>query len=397
MRIEKLIYGGAGLAREQGKVALVPFTLPGEEVEIEALADRKDLTQARLKRVLAQAPERIQPGCPHFTICGGCHYQHIGYATQVAWKKDILRETLRRTGKIEPPAEIRTIASEPWGYRNRVQIHFSGRKTGFLEPGSNAVRDVEQCPVASPKVNEVLRAIRKMAGDRRFPAFVKTIELFSNETDVQLNILATEGNQRVARGFFEWAAEQIPGMAGGSIDYPAAGELFRVGHRSFFQVNRFLIDDLAAAALEDSEGETAFDLYAGAGLFSLPLARRFEHVTAVESGAGALEDLKFNARRAGLELCAVRQAVDLFLESESEPPDLVVADPPRAGLGKTVVRELARLRSRQLRIVACDPVTLARDLSGLLGAGYSIRRMVLLDLFPQTFHLETVVHLELAG
>jgi 23S rRNA (uracil1939-C5)-methyltransferase len=169
-----------------------------------------------------------------------------------------------------------------------------------------------------------------------------------------------------------------------------------VSSNSFFQVNRFLIDRLVDAATDGAEGETAIDLYAGVGLLSLPLARRFREVTAVESGAGAVRDLQFNAARAGLEnLHAMPQTAEEHLAQLEKAPDFVVLDPPRTGLGKAVVGRLAELRPRQITIVACDPATLARDLAGLVAAGYRVERMTLVDLFPQTYHLETVVRLRL--
>jgi 23S rRNA (uracil1939-C5)-methyltransferase len=167
-----------------------------------------------------------------------------------------------------------------------------------------------------------------------------------------------------------------------------------VSRHSFFQVNRFLLNRLVEVALEGAEGETALDLYAGVGLFSLALARVFREVTAVESGSGAVRDLEFNAERAGLaNLRAERQTAEEYLQRLERAPDFVLLDPPRAGLGKAVVRRLAELRPRQVTIVSCDPATLARDLAGLTAAGYRVEQMTLVDLFPQTFHLETVVRL----
>jgi 23S rRNA (uracil1939-C5)-methyltransferase len=182
-------------------------------------------------------------------------------------------------------------------------------------------------------------------------------------------------------------------MVVGALDY--RGE-FRVSSNSFFQVNRFLIDRLAEAALDGAEGDSALDLYAGVGLFTLLLARRFQKVTAVESGGGASRDLRFNLDRAGLtQVRSDAATVEAFLEKLKRAPDFVLVDPPRAGLGKQVVERLKVLRPRLLTIVACDPATLARDLASLVAGGYKIQKITLVDLFPQTFHLETVVRLAL--
>jgi 23S rRNA (uracil1939-C5)-methyltransferase len=391
--VEKWVYGGKGLARLQGRALLVPYVLPGETARVRVRRERPGLLEAELVEVLTSAPDRAWPLCPYFQRCGGCHYQHAGYRFQVAHKRNVLIEVLRRIGKIAPPEFVGTVAGEPWEYRNRTQFHLRGSEIGYMEAGSHRLCAVERCAISSPKINEALGALRSMLRERRFPRFLRSIELFTNESEVQLNVL--EAEQPPARSFFEWCAERIPGAAAGSLDYPAAGYLFRVSHGSFFQTNRFLIDRLVDCALEGAEGETAVDLYAGVGLFSLPLARRFRRVTAVESGGSAFRDLEYNATRAGLSVQAVRSSSEQFLEALSEPPDFVLADPPRAGLGKTVVRHLLRLRPARIVIVSCDPATLARDLGTLVGAGYRLEGLTLVDLFPQTYHIESVARLSI--
>ena len=396
VRIEKLVYGGAGLGRQEGQVVLVPFVLPGEEVRAETTRDRGDLLEARATEILEPAPERIVPACEYYARCGGCHYQHAGYEFELAQKAGILKETLARVGRVMPPENIDVAAGPEWGYRNRSQFHLRDGGIGYLEPASHTFVAVERCPISSPRLNEAVAALREMAGDERFPGFLRTIELFTNEDQVQINVLDTAGGRRVGRHFFEWCEERIAGAASGAIDYAAQRETYRDGYRSFFQVNRFLIDKMVDAALAGAEGEWALELYAGVGLFSLPLARRFRRVTAVESGTSAWRDLGFNAERAGLVIEAMRAPADLFLETVDSRPDFVLADPPRAGLGKGVVPELLRLRPPKLAIVSCDPATLARDVSALLAGGYQVDSMTLVDLFPRTYHIESVSHLSLA-
>jgi 23S rRNA (uracil1939-C5)-methyltransferase len=191
----------------------------------------------------------------------------------------------------------------------------------------------------------------------------------------------------VARSFFDWAAERIPGYVDGPITYQG----FRVSYKSFFQVNRFLVDQLVEAALGDATGGQAIDLYAGVGLFSWSMMGRFERVTAVESSAAAIADTMHNVPKAE----AARSSVDEYLSVLADAPDFVLADPPRSGLGKHAVRHLLRLKPKRIHIVACDPATLARDMSQFLAAGYHIEHMILVDLFPQTYHLETIVRLSL--
>ena len=387
MTVEKLVYGGDGLARLDGRVVFAPYVLPGERVRVRPEREKPGLVKAATEAVLEPSAERVAAPCPYFGRCGGCHYQHAGYEYQLAMKRHILVEELRRLGKIEPPAEIAVVAGEPWGYRNRAQLHVENGRLGYREARSHKLCAIGHCPISSPKVNQTLATLAGMLRDSRWPRFVRGIEIFSDEGAVQLNVLETE--RPVARRFFEWCAEKIPGMVEGALDYDGR---FRVSRNSFFQVNRFLLEKLVDTALEGAEGESALDLYAGVGLFALAMAKRFRQVTAVESGSVAVRDLQFNAERAGLGNVAAKvAAAEGFLEKLETAPDWVLLDPPRAGLGKAVVRRLAELKPRAVTIVACDPATLARDLAGLAAAGYGIERMTMVDLFPQTFHLETVV------
>lgn len=387
--VEKLVYGGEGLSRIDGRVVLTPFVLPQERALVETEREKPGLLRTRLVEILSASPRRVIAPCPYFARCGGCDYQHASYELQLSIKRSILEEELRRLGKMEPPAEIATVAAEPWHYRNRAQFHLSGGEIGYLEEGSRRLCPVDRCPISSPRINQILATLREMMREPRWPQFIRSLEVFTNENEVQLNVLET--GRPLARRFFEWCAERIPGLVSGALDYPAQGGLYRVSARSFFQVNRHLIDALVDTALEGAEGETALDLYAGVGLFSIPLARRFRRVAAVESGGGAIRDLRFNAERAGVDLAAMQGNVEEVLQSMDRPPDFLLADPPRAGLGRRVVGRLASWKPPRVIIVACDPATLARDLAGLVAAGYRIERMSLVDLFPQTFHLETVV------
>lgn len=367
LRIEKWVYGGAGLARLDGQVALVPFTLPGETVRARVVSRTRSMLRAAPVEIVAPSPDRVAPECPYFGRCGGCHYQHASYETQLTHKREILRETLQRVGKFEVPGEIEMIAAEPYGYRNRVQLHVDGARVGYLEAGSHRLCPVDHCPIASPRLNQ---ALRENVLGRRFPRRVESIELFTNEAAVQAPM-----------------SETMP------IDYGVGEETYRVGHRSFFQVNRFLVERLVERVTAGAAGHCALDLYAGVGLFSLPLARRFTQVVAVEAGSSAHADLTFNAQQAGLPVLAERAAAEAYLETMTDRPDLIVADPPRAGLGKQAVQQLLRIGAPRLVIVSCDPATLARDLAPLLAAGYRIARLTMVDLFPQTYHIETIVDL----
>jgi 23S rRNA (uracil1939-C5)-methyltransferase len=373
---------------------MAPLALPGELVRIQIESEKPQLIHARVAEVVERSPERVTPRCPHFGRCGGCHYQHTGYEFQVRQKVEILREVLRRMGRMEIEGDIPAVTAEPWAYRNRIQLHFADRRMGFYAAGSHDIEPIQSCDVVSPRLAEAIAKLREMKSSPRWPRFIRSLELFTNETGVQVNVLDS-GTQRVNRGFFEWMAEAMPGALEPALDYPAAGQVFRVSHKSFFQVNRLLVDQLVEVALSGATGETALDLYAGVGLFSLPLSGRFSEVTAVEAGASAAADLAFNVERHGKErqIRTARVRTEDYLASLKERPGFVLADPPRAGLGKSAVTELLRIAPPRIHLVSCDPPTLARDLQALVPAGYRVEGMTMLDLFPQTSHIESVTRL----
>jgi 23S rRNA (uracil1939-C5)-methyltransferase len=369
LTIEKLVYGGAGLARQEGKVVLIPFVLPGEVVRAEIERAKNDLWRGRLIEVLQPSSARVTPACPYFQHCGGCQYQHINYPVQLEQKREILREALQRVGKIAFDGDIAVVSGEPWQYRNRVQLHIDNGAVGYFAQGSRDLCAIDHCPIASPKLNETIGKINS-------PQVDTALELFTDETEVQVNVV-----DRVPR-------QALGMLATLGVTTPLEYAGFRVSRNSFFQVNRFLIDQLVECAVGNALGEWAVDLYAGVGLFSAKLTKRFSKVTAVESSASSFRDLTHNFTQA-----TVNANVEDYLAGLDQKPDFILADPPRAGLGKLVVKQLARIRAPHLTIVSCDPATLARDLQSLLAENYRIAKITLVDLFPQTFHLETVVEL----
>ncbi len=390
VQIEKLVYGGEGLARIDGQVLLAPFVLPGELVSLRTEQVKTGLLRGSDARIVEPARERVAARCEYFGTCGGCDYQHAEYAFQIVQKQVILRETLQRLGGVDYHDEIHVVSGPPWEYRNRIQLHFAGGNVGFNRAGSHELCAIDHCPISSPTLNEAIRKIAWAVKRPEWPKFLRSLELFTNETDLQLNIV--DSIRPVAARFFEWCGTFLSGLADSAVEYETLGHKFRISRGSFFQVNRFLIDQLVNEVIGESRGETAMDLYAGVGLFSLALAARFEKVHAIERGGAAYRDLELNASAAGEKLHTARRSAEEFLTSVDSTPDLIVADPPRAGLGKETTAQLLRIRPRALKIVSCDPATLARDLRKLLEA-YRIERLTLVDLFPQTYHFEVVVHL----
>ena len=432
--IEKLIYGGDGLAHHEGSTVFVPFVLPAERVSAAPVERKKKFIRARVDKLIEPSAGRAVPPCPHFGACGGCNYQHIAYEAQLQYKKEILRETLRRLGHIEWPSEIATHAGPPWGYRNRAQwkvraleppgpdsiaasasskTQGTSLRIGYFGANSTALRPVDQCAILSPLLLKTFLAFRQALAAGQFPLNLREIEALSGASDSKLLLTLTfAGGFPPAQEIVEKVRGIVPeleslllhdptrermDLAGpGFVEYPAAGSSYRVGHLSFFQVNRFLVDEMVSEIAGDEEaGRLALDLFAGVGLFSVPLAKRFDRIVAVESNPAAGRDLEFNIssraepNRGSIEARAMD--VEQFLEKFKEKPDLIVADPPRAGLAPEVVRQLARIKPARITYISCEPPTLARDLAELLKAGYEISAIHLFDLFPQTFHMEVVV------
>jgi len=392
VEIERLVYGGEGLGRLNGQVVLVPFVLPGEHAAIITQQANAGLLRGSNPDILRAAAERVVPRCEYFARCGGCHYQHASYDLQLRAKEAIARETLQRLGGITYDREIGIVSGPEWNYRNRIQLHFQNGVAGYHKSGSHELCSITHCEISSPRLNDVIVKLQEAAKQPQWPEFLNSLEVFTNEEQIQLTIVDT--TRPIAARFFEWCQTLIPELAGVPIEYKAAEHTFRISRGSFFQVNRFLVDALVQEAVGIVAGRTAVDLYAGVGLFSLPLSTRFERVRAVERGGPAFRDLESNAQAANAPIEPVKAASDEFLRRLQTPPDLILADPPRAGLGKQATAELLRLRAPKMILVSCDPSTLSRDLRKLLGT-YRIERLTMVDLFPQTYHFELVVHLAL--
>ena len=396
LTIEKLVYGGSGLARLDGSVVFVPFVLPGEEVEVELASTGAGVLRGFAVGWNTESADRTSPPCPVFARCGGCHYQHVTYERQLELKLVILLETLRRIAGVDWERDVDVVAAEEWGYRNRVQLRLGrdGAETsvGFRESASHRHVAVERCAISSPRLNALLGRFRSRAGEFWRRGAPRAVELFTDECRVQVNFPRWRGPAppAIVRRFADcFGVKQL----GGPLDYRCGPDVFRVSGRSFFQVNRFLIEDLVEAAIGPVEGGRALDLYCGVGLLSIPLARRFRDVVGVDSSRTAVRDLRCNAERAGVTVRAVQADVAKFLVGCDVRPDVVVADPPRAGLGRAVVEHLLRIAPARLHLVSCDPATLARDIKSLVGSGYVLERLTLIDLFPQTYHIEAVAHL----
>ena len=426
-RIGRPNYGGQF---ETDAGPTLPFVLPREIVD-SAQSGTDGFT------IVEASPERIEPGCVHFGICGGCHYQHAGYAMQVQLKAEILGGLLHDADLGKLPA-IEVLASEPWGYRNRIRMRLRAQagepiEFGYSIAGSNQFLPVVMCPISAPLLWRAVEALRTMgepgARARIWFEAAAEVELFADagQERLQMQLFLREASAPVKendsfRVFCETLQQRLPELCGAGallapelprrvrlswngvrwgadgLIYEAAGRSYWVSRGAFFQVNRFLVDGLATlvSELAGTGSGLAWDLFAGVGLFTRALAERFRKVVAVEGAEIAAADLLAAAR--GMHAYEGIQVATLdFLrlqQTQRERPDLVVLDPPRAGLGMEGADLLAKLQPQKIVYVSCDPVTLARDLRVLVSRGYRLRKVHLVDLFPQTFHLESVVLLE---
>jgi 23S rRNA (uracil1939-C5)-methyltransferase len=477
LSIEKLVYGGDGIARTpsgsdgRSMAVFLPFVLPGERVEAEIRQEKPGFARGSVTQLIDASPDRIEARCPYFRQCGGCHYQHIPYERQLKFKAEILRESLQRIAKIELKSEIRLHASPPWNYRNRTRLQVRtvpDFALGYFRLNSHEFLAVHECPISSPLINRVMAQLLELRG-LDCPAGVEELELFADAADEHLLAWAFvnqachpernegspvhSGREAAHRDLLRWAEaieRELPEVSGvtffpsrhwtstgrlslgqssprrssprqsqvrrssqegdqdniladakplaqsgaKSIRYRTRNHEYQVSAGAFFQVNSYLIDDLISVVTGNASGDAALDLYTGGGLFSAALAENFHHIFAVEASQTSYVDLVQNVPA---NVKAVGAPAGEYLMSDYlkrrpvRQPDLIVLDPPRSGVGKSVINSLLQLGAPRVRYVSCDPATLARDIAPLLAAGYRIEEVHLFDLFPQTFHIESVM------
>jgi 23S rRNA (uracil1939-C5)-methyltransferase len=362
--VERLVAGGDGLARREGKALFVPGVLPGERVAVRLVESRRDFDRAVLVEVLEPSPDRVPPACALAGRCGGCDWLHVAHHAQLASKRTVVRETLRRTGRIERDEPLLE-PGPPFAYRNRVQLHRDpSGALGYREAGGTRVVTAASCPVAVPAVEAFLADPP--------PTHAIPLDRFT--------VFGDDG----------WAA-----CEGRDDDRElavvVAGRAIRFSVGCFFQSNLAELQRLARHVTEAiGSGGAAADLYAGVGLFSAFLADRFARVIAVESSSRSLAFASRNAASPGVEGFPLTVEHWIAAGAPGGPFDAVIADPPRAGLGREVRAWLAAATPRTLVYVSCNPVTLARDLGELVGAGYGIDDLRLFDFSPQTSHVESV-------
>ena len=382
VRVERILPGGVGLAHADGRTVFVGLGAPGDLARVRVESTRGRALFASIVEVLEPSPVRVEPPCPYFGRCGGCDFQQLTYEAQLAAKADIIRDCLRRVARVEPPSEIEVVPSpEVWRYRSRARWQHDAvrRHLGYYERGSHRVCDVADCPVAAPPVAERLISLRGRMSEGTLPQ-APEFEAVAGDEGVALDPAVEPSDEQ----------EQVRRIG---------GETYRFDAGCFFQINHALLGPLVEEGLRGTAdgGETALDLYSGVGLFTLPLARRFRRVVAVEGNPASVSYARRNLSDASLTNARVEtSAVGDWLARHAQDlgrTDFILLDPPRAGAEPEAVQGIINLRPAHVSYVSCDPATLARDLRLLLGAGYRMDSLRAFDMFPQTHHVETVVHL----
>ena len=393
-----LVYGGDAFGRlPDGRAVFVPFALPGELVRVRLVEQKRGHARAELLEVLEPSPDRITPRCPHYTVCGGCHYQHLAYPAQLVAKTAILAEQLRRLGGlVEVPIQPAVPSPQPWNYRNHVQFHLTAEgRLGFQRAGSERVVPIQECHLPMPLINQVWPQIEL----EPLPG-VERLGLRTGTDDELLLVFESSDPEP-----FEFSVEELPVSAvhlgpGGtlvlagsdSLVIEVLGRPFQVSTASFFQVNTPQAEAMLRHVLElvgTGPFQTLLDVYCGVGLFSAFLAPRASRLVGIELSPSACVD--FAANLDEFEHVELYEAeAEAVLGSVDFHPDLILVDPPRAGLGQVALDGLLAQQAPRLVYISCDPATLARDSQRLVAGGYHLVSVTPFDLFPQTYHIESI-------
>ena len=397
IRLEKLTYGGEAMGRlEDGRAVFVPFGLPGERVRVRLREEKRNFARGEIVELLEPSPLRITPLCKHFGICGGCHYQHMPYEEQLKAKTEILRDQLTRIGKIEnPPVQEMVASPSPWNYRNHVQFHLTNEgKLGYVRAQTPTVFALEECHLPEgfphgiwpqlefePGTN-IERVSLRAGKDYDSMLALKSNSPESPELEIEACLSVTH--------VFEENTVVITGND--HVIIPVLGRDFRVSAASFFQVNTVMAEKMVqhlAVNLPVAQSNTLLDVYCGAGLFSAFFAPKCARVIGIESSFSACEDFAFNLDEFDNVELYEGLAEDVIPHLEAKP-DIVLVDPPRAGLEKRVIDGIVKMKPQIVAYVSCDPSTLARDAARLINGGYQLKDVTPFDLFPQTYHIESI-------
>jgi len=403
-----LAHGGDAVGRYGGQVVFVPLGLPGERVRVQVVHRGRRLIRARLVEILEASPVRVAAPCPFFGLCGGCHLQHLIYDEQLRHKRQVVENLLQRIGKQERARVLPTIGMpNPFGYRNNVQasITVDGR-LGFQASGSNRVVPISRCLLLPPALDALWTGAAGRAAAQGGPEFERVTlrtAITSGDSMVILDGRSRRPPFMPVSGSAQWVYRAPSGppqtLAGaGFLMETLAGRLLRISPNSFFQVNTAqaeILVDRVQHYLALTGSETLLDLYTGVGTFALTAGQSAARVICIESAREAVADALAN-RREGEPAEFRIGPVEGILPTLNVPYEAVILDPPRAGCAPVVLEALAAAAPRTLVYVSCDPATLARDVAFLSARGYALIEAQPVDMFPQTYHIETVALMERA-
>ncbi len=413
LSIDKLVYGGYGLARYKDKVYLVRYAAPRELVDVEILEEKKDYIQANIKRVVIPSNARREAPCPYYGVCGGCQLQHIEYNAQVDEKEKILLENLERIGKLKDiNLDTAVTSAQEFGYRIRVQFKVRNGKLGFFRWDEHEVVDIEECPVAHRRINDLIAPLKECIKPIKELQEVHILySPFKDEFLVKF-VTPTQIDKELLYSLKEeWLPKEVVGLGdysrlrsllnrrfwiGKEYTFVKVGRwTYRVSADSFFQVNWTLWEEFIRAVGEDVSFKKAIDLHCGVGFFTIPLSEKGNFIEGSDSNPHAVSDAQYNAKINNRDnIVFVKADAYRHLKSRGgEVIDLVVLDPPRSGLESNEIELLTKNRPERIIYISCNPSTLARDLKQLIKNGYELERVKLIDMFPQTYHIESISYL----
>jgi 23S rRNA (uracil1939-C5)-methyltransferase len=430
--LDSMACGGDAVGRHLGQTVFVPYGLPGDQVKVRVFDAHQKYCRAVIMSIASPGPQRINPACPYFGDCGSCQWQMMDHTSQLAHKKTILEQTLARIGGIKD-AGIEVMAEGfPWHYRNKAQYPVSQSKgklvVGYYRQGSHQVVPIDECPIIQPGLNRVFQQARdilltaKMPGydeltnngilrhlilrygqyqdkisltlvctkDKIYPEVMESLSAIPGVGSVWLNLNAEPGNTILGEKWKLWSGEN-------QMEEELDGIRYKLSAGSFWQVNQLMAGVLYRRIKDElqlNNQQQAVDLYCGAGAISLQLAAAAGKVLGIESSTKAVDDARDSAKLNGIANAEFMAGPAEVLLEKVQQADAVVCDPPRSGLKPEVIKRLSILKPLKIAYLSCDPATLARDLKEIMKADYRISGLYLADMFPQTYHIETLAVLQ---
>ncbi len=404
--IEKLIYGGYGLAKYGGKTLMIEYGLPQEVVDVEVLQEKKNYIIGRVRKVLKASEARRDAPCPYYEICGGCQLQHMEYAEQLRAKEDILLETLERIGKIKVNKIEKSLFAEEFGYRIKAQFKANDGLLGFYERRSHNIVNIDKCLLLHPSINELIPSLKELSKKLRV---IEEIEAIYSPTEGEflLRLFSQEeiGKEKLRKIMENYLPKAVVGVGvykdrklyslGRDFLFLQIGPYtYRLSMDSFIQVNYMLWERFIESAMPEEKVEKALELHCGIGFFSLFLAKKSDFLLAYDSNGRAIKDAEYNAKVnsvSNITFGNERSSIALKRHA-GEVIDLIFLDPPRSGLSEGEAQLILQNKPKHIIYVSCEPTTFARDLKVLAKGGYTLESLRMVDNFPNTYHIEAIAH-----